>query len=401
MPSPTQNNPSLHLLHEPAYSDDQTASSSSSSPPPGRDRDRDHRRHEDVHGSDAPPVQAALCGGVARRRAQDDRHAAAAAGSSNSGTAIAVEGISGRETRHSSGTRTDSGSGTDTGTSSGAGSGSGAASPRPAPTRASPCSAPGTLPKRGGLNPVFNTDRSDRSGRGLGDIGLVVPGLATVTRSSRRVPSFGVDMSALSGGGGGEKAAVGKAEGAGDEGGWAPTPSPLIFGSHSMDGKGNHGSCAAGARAGRGGGGGGSGVGRRGGHASSLLGTATPVSPSKGPLSFSGAATRQGGEQPSHVWPLPKPAAAAAAVPAGSEAVQEHVYDSDDDDAAMPPEMVPLHRVARGNTTSTSNISADSADSAGGKAASGVAGGAKKSTPQKQKLGGKAEYAMLFSGGNE
>eukprot|EP00903_Cladosiphon_okamuranus_P009068 g8669.t1 len=408
-PSPTLNNPPLHLLHKPAYSDDQTAAPSSSSSHSGRDP----CRHEDVHGSDAPPVQAALRGGgggIASRLAKDDRHAAAAPNSGNSGAAVvAAERTHGRESRHSS---IGSGSG------SGSGNRSSTASPLPAPTRASPRSAPKALPKRGGLHPVFNTDRSDRSIRSSGDVGLVVPGPgpATVIGSSGRVPSFGVDMSALSGGSGGgsgsgsEKVAVGKAGEAGDEEGWAPTPSPLIFGSHSVDGKGDHGSGSAGARAdGRDGGdgSGGGGGGHRVGRTSSLLGPRTPVSPSKGPPSFSGAATRLGGERPSHVWPLPK-AAVAAAVPAESEAVREHVYDGhddggdDDDDDAMPPMMVPLHRVAQGDTSSTSSISADSADSAGGK---GGAGSAKKSSQRKkkqnQKLGGKEEYALLFSVGNE
>ena len=389
-PSPAlKNNPPLHLLHEPAYSDDHaTAAASSASPARW---ETDHRSHEDVHGSDAPPVQAALRGGgggartagggaEARRGAgaRDDRPAAALVGDSSSGspTSLAAEGIFGRENRHSS-----------------------SASSRYASAPA-PSSAPRNHPKRGGLNPVFNTERSDRS---LGDLGVVVPVPATATGSGGRVPSFGVDMSALSGGGG-DKLAAREADGAGDEEGWAPTPSPLIFGSHSIDaadrgGKGAAGRGTAGACPGRGSGGGG----RRSEHRSSL-GPATPVSPSKGPRYFTGGTPRHTPRQgPSHVWPLPK----AAPGPAESEAVQEHVYDSGDD-AAMPPVMVPLHRVAQGTAApSTSSVSADSSESVGGtkdgkSAASGLAGcTAKKSTPPKKKLGGKAEYAMLFSGGNE
>eukprot|EP00752_Nemacystus_decipiens_P011458 g10175.t1 len=391
-PSSAHNNPPLHLLHEPAYSDGHaattTSSCSSSSPPPpphGR-RERERHSHEDVHGSDAPPVQAALrgsgCGG-ARTAAggADSGRGVGAKGDRHSAATAAAEGIFGRENRH--------------GTGSGTGVGSSAASPR---------SAPRALPKHG-LKPMFNTERSDRS---LGDLGVVVPVPATVTGSSGRVPSFGVDMSALSGGGG-DKVAVRKAQdgAAGDEGGWAPTPSPLIFGSHSIDtaergGKGAAGSSGAtGACAGRGSGGGS--VGRRSEHASSR-GPVTPVSPSKGPPYFAGGTPRQG---PPHVWPVPKAAAAAAA--AENEVVEEHAYDSDDDDdAAMPPVMVPLHRAAQPSAPSASGAGggANSDEAAGGrsggKTASGPpASGAKKSTPPKRKLGGKAEYAMLFSGGNE
>lgn len=313
-PSPAvSNHPPLHLLHEPAYSDDPTAMSS-----PTKERDRRRRRHEDVHGSDAPPVQAALRGGGGggaktatgaddsgggRRLvwAKDGRHAATAADSSPA--TVAAEGLFGREDRRRAG-----------------------------------------------------------SGSSAGHSGSV-------------------DMTALSGlggggGGGAEPVAVRKVEeGNGDED-WAPSPSPLIFGSHSIDaaesdGQGVAGSGATGTRVVRSGGG--------DGEYTASFDPVTPVSPSKGPPSFTGALS-----------PTPRQ--------------EEHVYDSDED-AAMPPVMVPLHRVAQANTTSTASASVDSTDAAGGgkdaKTASGLAGGAKNSTPQKKKLGGKEEYAMLFSNGNE
>lgn len=388
-PSPARD---IHRLHEPAYSDDHKATSFYS--PAG---ERDHRRHEDVHGSDAPPVQAALrgggggaqtaagsaeAGGGGRRlgAAKDGRYA------DGGSAAAAAEGIFGLDKTHASG------------------SGSSAVSPRSAP-RVSHRSAPRII-SRGRPDPVFNTDRSERI---LGDLGVVVPAPATVTGSTGKMPSFGVDMTALSGdaGGSAEKVAVVRNAGATvDKERWAPTPSPLIFGSHSIDAAARDGKSAAGSGAAAAGarvGGGGVGGDHRGEHASSL-GPATPVSPSKGPPPFTGGIPRRdaNGERPSHVWP---PKAAAAAAPAEGEAVQEHVYDSEED-AAMPPVMVPLHRMAQANITSTSSFSVDSSESASaggrkdGNAAPGVAA-AKRSTPQKQKLGGKAEYAMLFSGGNE
>lgn len=354
-------------------------------------KERGHRRID----SDAPPVQAALRGGGARlapgaegsgggsgrrlARAKDGWHVAPAAESSSSAT-MAVEGMVGREDRRSTG--------------SGGGS------------IATPPSAPRVLSEGGGANGV--------------------------------VPSFGADMTALGGplggvGGSAEKVAVHKTEEGAVEDDWAPRPSPLIFGSHSIDAAANDsrgvaGSSTTGASVGRS-----SGGSHRGEHTASLN-PETPVSPSKGPRPFSAAlcpTPRQEAkeaeaaalpspdrsvssgdvsteyERPSHVWP-PKP----AAPPAEKEAGQRCAYDIDEE-AAMPPVMVPLHRVAQGYATgavqgyatTTASASVNGTEAAGRgrdfKTFPGLAEANYPTPPKKEKLGGKAEYAMLFSADNE
>ncbi|CAN0437368.1 unnamed protein product [Ectocarpus sp. 12 AP-2014] len=306
-----------------------------------RERAR-HRRHEGIHGSGAPPVQAALRanGEICTRggRSRSAAAAAAAAAASNSRGAVALEAICGRSFSQADG-----------------------------------------------------SDESSSSGGSAGG-SVAAAGLG---------PGVGFDMTelkALSGGSGGS----GKVEGGPAEKhhkGWAPTASPCIFGYHSTD-AGTISPRDGGARrrrdlsvsdtldgdaeppAGP------SKVPPLRGWESSSSSPSPPPLPSR-PLEPSADGRHGGLERPSHVWPRPVDAARAGRKP-----------DLDDDsDGESMPQMVPLHRLP-----SIGTGSGDGPTAAGARPRQSLCAATKKNEKStaaaaahkpKKKLGGKAEYAML------
>lgn len=298
-----------------------------------RERAR-HRRHEGIHGSGAPPVQAALhATGEICARGGRSRSAAAAAAASSSRGAVALEAICGHSFSHADG-----------------------------------------------------SDESSSSGGSAG--GSAAAGLG---------PGVGVDMTELKALGGGSDGS-GKVEGSPAERhhkGWAPTASPCIFGDHSthagtisprggarrrrdlsvsdtLDG---HEEPPAGPS-----------------KVPPLRGwESSSSSPSPPPLLSRAlepsADGRHGGlERPSHVWPRPVDAAKAGRKP------DLH----DDSDGESMPQMVPLHRLPSINTGSGDGPAAAGARSRQSLCAAKKNGeSAAAAHKPKKKLGGKAEYAML------